>query len=203
MFLLHSSEDAHAFFTDYRQTFMTAVERGIQDSDDCHTHYAQHVIQDAVPYPATYRTHDIHYRITARAAQLFAPHPEVRIEHGPNHSLVLVFKNLTQVRFQKMDANFKFPTTNSTQREQDFRNPSAANLFGESPLESIYAAYRLMNGGGLRDLYLVGMDQNEGKWTYNVGRGQGEDPLDINFGQAPVVPVINPDELARPRQKTS
>jgi hypothetical protein len=183
MFLLHSSEDAHAFFGEYRQPFMDAVELGIRDCDECHAHYTQNIVRDAVTHPATYRTHDIHY--------------------GPNNSLVLIFDDKANVRFQKLNPDFKFPTTNMTKREQDFRNPSATNLFGQLPLECVYAAYRLRSDGMLRDLYLMGMDQNEGKWTYNVGRGQGEDPLNIDFGQAPVAPVVTPDELARIRRNAS
>jgi len=203
MFLLHSSEDAHAFFGEYRQPFMDAVELGIRDCDECHAHYTQNIVRDAITHPATYRTHDIHYRVQVRAEQMFKNIPGVRTEYGPNNSLVLVFDDKAHVRFQKLNPDFKFPTTNMTKREQDFRNPSATNLFGQLPLECVYAAYRLRSDGMLRDLYLMGMDQNEGKWTYNVGRGQGEDPLNIDFGQAPVAPVVTPDELARVRRNAS
>ncbi|MGI4864612.1 MAG: hypothetical protein ACRYFZ_11880 [Janthinobacterium lividum] len=202
MFFLNSSEDAHTFFADYRRLLMTAVENGIQSTDDCHDFFTRTIIRESVAHHNTYRTPEIHYRVTEWAAQLFGDMPGVRVDFGPNHSLVLVFKDKVQVRFQKMNRDFTFPTNNGTKREQDFRNPSA-NLFGQLPLESVYAAYRLKSSGELADLQLVGMDEDEGKWFYNVGRSTGEDPLDIPFTQEPVTPIVNPDELVRPRRKNA
>jgi hypothetical protein len=202
MFFLNSSEDAHAFFAEYGRLFMTAVENGIQATDDCHNFFTSNIIREPVAHHNTYRTPEIHCKVTEWAAQLFGDAPGVRVDFGPNHSLVLIFQDKVQVRFQKMNRDFTFPTNNGTKREQGFRNPSA-NMFGQMPLESVYAAYRLKPSGELADLQLVGMDEDEGKWFYNVGRSTGEDPLDIPFTQEPVAPVVNPSELVRPRKKAS
>lgn len=200
MFFLNSSEDAHAFFAEYRQLFLTAVQNGIQATDECHEYFTRTIIRDAVSHHNAYRTHDIHYRAQEWAIQLFRDVPGVRIEEGPNHSLVLVFKDLVMVRLQKMNRDFTFPTNNGTKRERDFRNPTL-DLFGQQPLECVYAAYRLKSSGELADLQLVGMDDNECKWFYNVGRNLGEDPLDIPFAQDPITPQVNPDQLVKPRRK--
>ena len=200
MFLLNSSEDAHAFFAEYRQRFLMAIENGIQSTDDCHEHFQRNHIREAVSHHNAYRTHDIHFHTQEWAVQLFRDAPDVRIEDGPNRSIVFVFKDLVAVRFQKMNRDFTFPTNNGTKREHDFRNPSA-NLFGQLPLECVYAAYRFKPSGELADLQLVGMDDNECKWFYNVGRNTGEDPLDIPFAQDPVTPQVAPDQLVQPRRK--
>lgn len=193
---INSSEEAHDFFGPYRQQFLDAVELGIKDCEEAHSHYTTSIIRDAVPHPPTYRTPAIHYHILMRAEQLFRDLPDIEVQHGPHHSLVLLFQKQARVRFQKLNRDFSFSTTNHTLREQDFRNPTG-NLFGEQPPASVYAGYRLKASGELLDLHLIGYDHNEGQWFYNVGRSTGEDPLPLPFAQPPVEPTINPDELLR------
>jgi hypothetical protein len=200
MALLTSSEEAHEFFAPYRNQFLDAVELGIQDCEDCHRHYTDNIIRDAVTHPPTYRTPAIHYHIQMRAEQLFKELPDIKVLYGPHHSLELLFQQQAKIRFQKLNKDFTFSTTNHTRREKSFRNPTG-NLFGELPITSVYAGYRLKSSGELLDLHLVGYDHNEGQWFYNVGRGTGEDPMSLPFAQPPVEPTINPDELIRRKTK--
>jgi hypothetical protein len=184
--------DNHEYATDFLEPYAATIAQAIMEAfEDCRKQHNNHMSGDMlgeyVDFPLAQKTVYIHYLVGARLAKAFRDHDEVKVLQEVGNT-ELLFENRLRLRVNKVNDDLTFCTNNDTQREKAYRNPSGRGLaFGFAEVTPVYAGYRMLPTGELRDIYLIKYDQNEKQWHVGI---DGSNPIAVQtMKYDPIVPT--------------